>query len=331
MRIYPEQLQQHLKPQIPACILIFGDEVLFTLEALQQIKISAKQQGYLEIFQFDMGANFSGDEIFNHFVSRSLFSEKKIILLTLTKTSKENTAFIREITPLLNDDILLIIQGPKLNTQQMNSVWFKQLEKKGLFVATLAPNQQRFPQWVFQRLKALQLEANNDVIEYLCLHFEGNLLGAKQEFEKLALIYPKQKLTLQQVEQTITTHCHFSLFQWVDSLLNAEQVRSIRILKQLQNEDTEILLLSATLSNEIQKLLRISYQKNNIALDKLLEQQQPKLWPAKKQILKKALIRLNTKKLEQLVKMSAELEIAIKVKNSPQSWLLLERICHAFI
>ncbi|AGH80688.1 DNA polymerase III subunit delta [Psychromonas sp. CNPT3] len=331
MRIYPEQLAQHLKQKIPACILIFGDEILFSLEALQQIKTSAKQQGYLEIFQFDMGVNFASDDIFNHFVSRSLFSEKKIILLTLPKTSKENTAFIREVTPLLNEDILLIIQGPKLNTQQMNSVWFKQLEKIGLFVATLAPNQQRFPQWIFQRLKSLQLEASNEVIEYLCVHFEGNLLGAKQEFEKLALIYPKQKLTLQQVEKNITTHCHFSIFQWVDSLLVGAQGRSLRILKQLQNEDTEILLLSATLSSEIQKLLKISYQKNTVALEQLLEQQQPKLWTAKKQILKKALTRLDTQRLEQLVQMSAQLEIAIKVENSPQSWLLLERICYAFI
>ncbi len=331
MRIYPEQLLSYLKQQIPACILIFGDEMLFSLEALQQIKQSAKQQGYLETFQFNMDANFTADDIFNHFSSRSLFSDKKIIILTLTKTSKENTAFIREITPLMNEDILLVIQGPKLNNQQLSSVWFKKLEALGVFVPTLTPNQQRFPAWISQRLKTLQLEVSHDVIEYLCLHFEGNLLGAQQEFEKLALIYPQQKLTLQQVESNITTHCHFSLFQWVDSLLNGQQGRSLRILKQLRNEDTEILLLSATLSNEIQKLLKISYKKNNIALEQLLEQQQPKLWPAKKQMLRKALTRLNTRQFEQLVHMSAELEIAIKVENSPQSWLLLERICHAFI
>jgi len=45
MRIYPEQLLQHLKQQIPSCCLIFGDEPLLVIEASEQIRDVAKSQG----------------------------------------------------------------------------------------------------------------------------------------------------------------------------------------------------------------------------------------------------------------------------------------------
>jgi DNA polymerase-3 subunit delta len=330
MRIYPEQLQQHIKQQIPNCILIFGDEALLSLESEDLVKQVAKSQGYLEHFSFSLDGNFEKDEIYNHLQSLSLFSDKKIIGLTLTKTNKENTAFLREIAPLLNTDILLLLQGPKLNNQQLNGAWFKKLESQGLFVATNAPTAQRFPQWIFQRLKAIGLQANKEVIDFLCVHFEGNLLAAKQEFEKLALLYPKQVLNIHQVEQSITTHNHFSLFQWLDSLLAGDRHRSQRILQQLKAEGSEVLLLSATLSSEIQKLLKLSYQSQHTPLPQLLNQHQPKLWTSKQELITKALSHVTTQQLEKLLMQCANLEIAVKVENSADSWLILELMSTEF-
>lgn len=330
MRIYPEQLQQHIRQALPHCILIFGDEALLSLEAYDQIQQQAKQQGYLETFSFSLDGNFDKDAIYSHLQSMSLFSEKKVLSLTLTKTSKESTAFLREIAPLLHEDILLLLQGPKLNNQQLNGAWFKKLEQQGLYVATNAPTAQRFPQWVFQRLKALQLEANKEVVDFLCVHFEGNLLAAKQEFEKLALLYPKQHLTLPQVEQSITTHNHFSIFQWVDSLLAGDKLRSQRIFQQLKAEGMELLLLGVTLSSEVQKLLKLSYQSQHTPLAKLLNQHQPKLWASKQALMSSALNRLDSAQLEQLLTQCAQLEVAVKVENSGDNWLMLEMMSATF-
>lgn len=330
MRIYPEQLLQHIKQQIPNCCLVFGDETLLSLEAIEQIQQIARQQGYLEKISFSLDGKFDSNLIFSEFTSLSLFSDKKIIELTLSNTTKENTTFIREITTLLNPDILLVLKGPKLNNQQMNSVWFKTLEQQGIYVSTNLPNANRFPQWIFQRLKAVNLHADSEVIDYLCLHFEGNLLAAKQEFEKLALLYPKQNLNLQMVEQSITTHNHFSLFQWIDSLLTGEHTRATRILKQLKEEDTEILLLSATLNSEIQKLLKLSYQSKHTPLAKLLNQHKPKLWPAKQKMYSSALQRIKSQKLESMMIECTTLEIAIKIENNDNIWLKLESITSPF-
>ena len=331
MRIYPEQLLQHIQKKLPNCCLIFGDEALLSIEAFEQIQQQAKQHGFLERFSYSLDGNFDKDQIFSQFNTLSLFSEKQIIELTLTKTTKENTDFIREITLLLNPDILLILKGPKLNNQQLKSAWFNQLEQQGLYIATNALLPQRFPQWLFQRLKFVGLTANSDVINFLALHFEGNLLAAKQEIEKLSILFPKQNLQLIQVEQSITTHNHFSLFQWIDSLMAGDKTRTSRIIKQLHAEGTELLLLSATLSNEIQKLLSLSYQLKQQPLSALLAQQKPKLWPAKQALLTSALTRLKTPQLEKMLIECAQLEVSVKVHNQTDTWLQLDTICYQFL
>lgn len=331
MRIYPEQLAQHLKQSLPSCCLVFGDEALLTIEALDHIQATAKQQGFLEKFSYSLDGNFDKDQIFSQFNTLSLFSEKQIIELTLTKTSKENTDFIREITPLLHPDIILMIQGPKLNNQQLKSAWFSKLEQQGLFIACNALLPQRFPQWLYQRLKNAGLTSTPEVIDFLGLHFEGNLLAAKQEIEKLSILFPQQHLHLAQVEQSITTHNHFSLFQWVDSLLAGDNARTSRILKQLHAEGTELLLLSATISSEIQKLLAFSYQLKTHPLHVLLAQQKPPLWPAKQALVSAALKRLNTQQLESMLLACALLEVSVKVNNDSDAWLQLEAICYHFL
>jgi DNA polymerase-3 subunit delta len=331
MRIYPDQLAKKIQQTLPGCCLIFGDEPLLAIEAFEQIQQQAKRHGFLEKFSYNLDGNFDKDQIFSQFNTLSLFSEKQIIELTLTKTTKENTDFIREITPLLNTDILLILKGPKLNNQQLKSVWFTQLEQQGLFISTNALLPKHFPQWLFQRLKFSGLTATTEVIDFLNLHFEGNLLAAKQEIEKLSILFPKQHLQLPQVEQSITTHNHFSLFQWIDSLLAGDKARHARIIKQLHAEGAELLLLSATIASEIQKLLALSYQQKEQPLGLLLAQQKPKLWPAKQDLLKLALTRLKTPQLEKMLIDCALLEIAVKIENNEDTWLQLDAICYQFL
>ncbi|WP_413692864.1 DNA polymerase III subunit delta [Psychromonas sp. KJ10-2] len=330
MRIYPEQLLKQLQQKLPSCCLIFGDEALLTIEAFEQVQAHAKQQGFLERFSYSLDGSFDKDQIFSQFNTLSLFSERQIIELTLSKTTKDNTDFIKEITPLLNSDTLLVLKGPKLTAQQLKSAWFTKLEQQGLFVSTNALLPQRFPQWLYQRLKVVSLTADNEVIDFLTLHFEGNLLAAKQEIEKLSILFPKQHLHLPQVEQSITTHNHFSLFQWIDSLLAGDKARNARIIKQLNAEGTELLLLSATLSSEVQKLLNYAYQLNSMSLGQVLAQQKPKLWPAKQALITQALTRLNTAQLESILIACADLEVSVKVKNRSDTWLQLDAICYQF-
>jgi len=330
MKIFPDKLAASLSNTLPTCVLVFGDETLLSIEATDQILKIAKLNGYLEKFAFDLNGHIEKDEIIYQFNSPSLFCQKKILILSLTKTNRDNTAFIREITPLLHPDILLILKGPYLNQQQLKSVWFRDLEKQGIFVPVNPPFNKQFPSWICSRLARLNLSATNEVIQYLCVHFEGNLLAAQQECEKLALLYPQQHLNLQQVEQSITTYNHFSVFQWVDSLLGGKMDRATRILKQLKAEGKELILIAGTLNIEVKNLLKLSYQSHSTPLQTILNNQQQKLWPAKQQLITQALSRLSTQNLEKLTQGCAEMEIALKVDNKEDNWLKLSALAYLF-
>jgi len=65
MRIYPEQLAKQLQNNRLTCYLIFGDEVLLSIEALELIKQQAKQHGFLETFSYSLDGNFDFREA-NH-------------------------------------------------------------------------------------------------------------------------------------------------------------------------------------------------------------------------------------------------------------------------
>ena len=94
---------------------------------------------------------------------------------------------------------------------------------------------------------------------------------------------------------------------------------------------TELLLLSATLASEIQKLLTFSYQLKNQPISALLAQQKPKLWPAKQALISNALTRLSTVQLENMLIDCAELEVSVKVENKSDTWLQLNAICFQFL
>lgn len=76
---------------------------------------------------------------------------------------------------------------------------------------------------------------------------EGNLLALAQSLDKLALLYPDGLLTLIRIEEALNRNNHFTPFQLVDTLLSGQAKRAQRILRQLESEGTEVIILLRTL------------------------------------------------------------------------------------
>ena len=98
----------------------------------------------------------------------------------------------------------------------------------------------------------------------------------------------------------------------------------------MKAEGLELLILSATLSSDVQKLLKLSYQMQHTPLPQLLNQHQPKLWTSKQALMTEALNHVTTLQLEQLLMQCAQLEVDVKVENSSDSWLTLELMSTTF-
>lgn len=328
MRVYPEALVNHLK-QLKGAYLVFGDEHLLRFEALRDIKQAAQKHGFQEHHQFVTDNDMNWDQVFDCANAMSLFSNQQIISIEVTKTDKRITDALFELSQLNNPDTLLIVHGEKLSLQQMKAKWFVALSEQGLYIPTNHPEGKFFPQWMHKRLRAAGLTATQDVVNFMCRNFEGNLLACMQEIEKLALHFGQTKLSLQDVANNITGHTHFGVFQWLDTLFAGKVNRAQRMLQQLYEEGTDIVLLSGTLNNEVKKLLEYQYQLNqgqpfaNIM-------KQARVWSSKQALINQALTRLPSRELEYIYQLCCQLELSIKTQYEQNSWPQLQMICLLF-
>ena len=330
MRVYPEQLEQYLSTEIKPCYLIFGEEPLLKMEAIDQIKAAARKIGFDEHHKFHADPLLDWPAVFNACQALSLFSSRQTVELIFDKRpSKEDISQLNELHRLLNPDLILIISGPYLTKAQQQAKWFNLYFKTALYIPVGHPEGRFFANWMRNRLKRANLDAPADVITLLCRSFEGNLMAAKQEIDKLALLYPGQLLSLAQLQQAITQHSHFSSFQLIDALLVGKVNRGQRILQQLQTEGVDPIVINWSLNKEIKQLYHYSLlqQQGQSVVD---EMKQQRLWAGRQQIINSCLSRLSLAKIEQMLLLCSQVDSAIKTATAIDPWLSLQMLCISF-
>ncbi len=116
------------------------------------------------------------------------------------------------------------------------------------------------------------MNVDDAAIQLLCYCYEGNLLALSQALERLSLLYPDGKLTLPKVEQAVNDAAHFTPYHWLDALLMGKSKRAWHILQQLQQEDSEPVILLRTVQRELLLLLALKRQMEQVPLRALFDQ-----------------------------------------------------------
>jgi DNA polymerase III subunit delta len=331
MRVFSEQLAEQLKAGLRACYLVFGDEPLQKMEALQQIRHLAREQGFTDVIRFSaIEEPLPWDDIHASSQSLSLFSNRQIIEIELgDKLPKEWADRINELQKQLHPDLLLIIQGPKLNSAQSKSNWFTALEKQGVYIPVALPDARYFPRWMTQRSQLTGLRIDNEGITFLCHAFEGNLLAAAQELEKLALLSLPQPLTVSVLQENITRHNIFDPFKWMDTLLEGKSQRALRMLAQLRDEGVEPGMLTWALAKDLELLwsLRLAQDARHPLASVF---QTTKVWASRQTLLQQTVQRLTTTQLRDMLQMMSELDRCNRTFDSKSAWQWLQTLCLAF-
>ncbi|GKX53258.1 DNA polymerase III subunit delta [Budvicia aquatica] len=326
IRLYPEQLNAQLQEGLRSCYHLYGNEPLLLEESQDAIRHLASQQGFSEVFAFELNQQTDWDVIFSECQALSLFSSRKIFILQFPENGI-NAALAEQLTKLstlLNPDILLILRGPRPTKAQENSEWFKALSNNSVYVSCLTPEQAHLPRWVAQRAKSLKLVIDDAAIQLMCYCYEGNLLALSQALERLSLLYPDGKLTLPRVEHAVNDAAHFTPYHWLDAIMAGKTKRALHILHQLRLEDTESLILIRTLQRELLQLLHLQRQMQQTPLRTLFDRQ--KVWQNRRPLLTQALQRLTASQLTQAVALLTQLELTIKQDFGQSIWDGLESL-----
>ncbi len=331
MRLYPEQLPQHLQAGLAPCYFIYGDEPLLKQEALDTLRQAARTLGFDERHRFDADEGLDWDGIFAASQSMSLFSQRQIIELHLPdKLDKTGSDRLRELLGQCHGDLLLLLTGPRLNQQQQKSAWFKALAAAGPQVPVFTPDARHFPRWLTQRLHHHGMSADPEALHWLAYAFEGNLLAVAGEIEKLALQALPQPLTLALLQQQVQPHHQFNPFQLFDPLLQGKVKRACRILLQLRQEGVEAGMLCHLLARELNTLQQLqlglqggqSFHQLAGALH---------VWSSRQPLMQAALGRLPLEKLQQLQAMLAAADRAVAAFDDDEAWRWLYSLCVGFL
>jgi DNA polymerase-3 subunit delta len=326
MRVFADRLGEQLSKQLHPTYLIFGGEPLLLQESRQAIQKAAFAQGFEERHRFAIDSSFDWNLVYDCCQAMSLFSARQIIELELPEAGV-NAAIAKEllaIADLLHQDVLLVIIGTKLTKAQENAKWFKALSSKGCWVSCLTPDIQRLPQFVQARCRALNLKPDPEAVQMLAQWHEGNLFALTQSLEKLALLYPDGQLNLIRLEESLSRHNHFTAFHWIDALLAGKANRAQRIMRQLEAEGVEVVILARTIQKELSQLLAMLQMMKSSSMSQVFESY--RIWQSKRPLYSAALGRLSVARVSQLLQLLAKIEILTKTQYDQSSWPLLHQL-----
>jgi len=238
MQVRSDDLKSHLQRGVAPLYVIHGDEPLLALEAGDAIRAAARAAGAAEREVFVVESSFRWDAFLAANTSRGLFGDRKLVDLRIPsgKPGVEGGKALEAFAANASPDNVTLITLPRLDRATSSSAWFEALTSVAVTVAVYPVEREALPAWIAARMKRHQQRASQETLAFLADHCEGNLLAARQEIEKLALLLPPGELAQDAVEAAIANVARYDVFQLSESWLAGDAQRVLRILRSLQAE-----------------------------------------------------------------------------------------------
>ncbi len=327
MKLKPEQLSSQLKKGLSPVYLITGDEPLLSEESCDLLRQNLQQQGFSEREVLHVDGSFSWEYLLECANALSLFAEKKIIELRLggSKLNKKSSEILQQYLNNPAPDNILLIIADKLDGNSKKSAWFKAVDKSGVVVEIWPVETEQLPNWIRQRAAQIELQLDDDAIQFLCDRIEGNLLAAKQELSKLSLLFKSQVVTAEDVVDAVSDSSRYDIYGLADAALQGQPARCTKILQVLRQDGTEPPVVLWSLSKELRSLAAIqSAQQNGQSFDAVCQRE--RIWGKRKPLARQAARRLSTEQINKALQQCAEVDKIVKGMATGDSWLLLTSI-----
>ena len=267
MRLTAEQFLERPPETLSALFVIHGAEPLAALEAADALREQARAAGYIEREVFTAESGFDWLKLKSAGNELSLFATRRLLELRIPtgKPGREGGTAIEQFCARLPEDTITVVTLPEIDWQGKQTRWFVALEAAAVMIEAMPVDRARLPQWLKGQLARQQQSAESDALELLADRVEGNLLAARQELRKLALLCPAGDISLELLEDSVADVSRFSPFQLVSAIHDAANdsaekggiARIQRILDGLKAEGEALPLILWVITNEIRTLARV--------------------------------------------------------------------------
>lgn len=260
MRLRAEQLDAHLAKTLARAYLVYGDEPLVALEAADAIRAAARARGHEEREVLHPERGFDWSELAHACAGGSLFAAKKLVELRLA-SGRMPAAGARALLQILEEpppDTVLLASMPKPEGPRWwQADWFTAFDAAGALVEAAPVARDRLGRWIGERLARQGQRASPEALEYLAARVEGNLLAAKQEIAKLALLAPRGEIGLAEVREAVASVARYDFETLAEALYGGELARYARALAGLRGEGESAASLAWRLGEELAALARV--------------------------------------------------------------------------
>ncbi len=243
MKLTLEALPAHLAGALLPIYLVSGDEPLLTGEALDAIRERARAAGAeeREVFFIERG-NAVWDAVLNAAQSLSLFTARRVVEIRMPsgKPGTAGAAALAQLLEAAGEDLTVLIATDRLEREVQEAAWVRLVQARGAWLQVWPVERARLPQWLASRLAGAGLSADEEALALLAERSEGNLLAAKQEIDKLALLLPPgSRVGVGEVVAGSTDAARFDVYQLGEALRARDAARSLRILASLRAAGAE--------------------------------------------------------------------------------------------
>ncbi|HEY4066509.1 MAG TPA: DNA polymerase III subunit delta [Burkholderiaceae bacterium] len=324
MQIKSDQLAAHLAKGLRPLYTVWGDEPLLAQEAGDAIRAAARAAGCSERQVHTVaGAHFDWSGLLGAAMAMSLFSDRQLIEIRIPsgKPGKDGSEALQRYCAATSDDVVTLVQLPKLDRTQQNSAWFNALDAAGLMVRVDAIERKALPQWLAQRLAAQNQrvvagEEGQRTLAFFADRIEGNLLAAHQELQKLGLLYPAGELAFEQIESAVLNVARYDVFKLGEAVLAGQVGRALRMLDGLQAEGEAAVLVHWTLTEDIRGMKRV---KDAVAAGKPLPMalREARVWGAKERLFERLVPMLSEHTVAHLVEAAQVCDGLVKGLKHP--------------
>lgn len=324
MKIKSEQLARQLRAGPQPLIWLSGDEPLLQQESADRVRSHYREQGFLEREILTVERGFDWANFLQAAGNLSLFAERKIIELRLASAKLDDAgkSALAQYLQEPNPDYLVLISSPRLEGGTLNTKWFKAIEQQSLLVQIWPVNRENLAAWLEQRLLREGIRPQAEALQLLEDRIEGNLLAAMQEIEKLKLLAgdgTEIVLDLDTVTQVVADNARYNAFQAVDAALAGDAARAQRVLDRLRGEGVFPLAILAALITQLRSLLPM-LEKIEQGQGVNAVMQSARVWFNRKQIVGRALGRLRSDDIWNLLRQARVIDQSIKGMSSANPW-----------
>jgi len=255
MRLTIEALAGQLAERLLPVYLLSGDEPLLVEESLDAVRARARAAGFSErqVFFFERSAAV-WDALLQASQALSLFAERRILEVRLPsgKPGVAGAAALLRTIAASGPDLLLLIVTGQLERDTQAAEWVRSASERGAWLPLWPVERARLPQWLRARFGAAGLAVTPEALELLVERSEGNLLAARQEVDKLALLLPAgARVGLDEVMASSADSARFDVFKLAEAVRARDAARAQRILASLRSEGAEPPLVLWALLREL--------------------------------------------------------------------------------